>query len=28
VVDDRGYYAIDRRVRLRRHTAATRIKTW
>ncbi len=28
VVDDRGYYAIDRRVRLRRHTPATRIKTW
>jgi acetate---CoA ligase (ADP-forming) len=28
VVDDRGYYAIDRRVRLRRHTPTPRLKTW
>jgi acetate---CoA ligase (ADP-forming) len=28
LVDDRGYRAIDRRVRLRRHAPATRLKTW
>ena len=28
VVDDRGYYAIDRRVRLRRHTPRAQLKTW
>jgi acetate---CoA ligase (ADP-forming) len=28
MVDDRGYYAIDRRVRLRRHTPTPRLKTW
>ena len=28
VVDDRGYYAIDRRVRLRRHAPIPRIKSW
>jgi hypothetical protein len=28
VADDRGYYAIDRRLRLRRHTPAARLKTW
>jgi acetate---CoA ligase (ADP-forming) len=28
LADDRGYYAIDRRVRLRRHAAEIRLKTW
>jgi acyl-CoA synthetase (NDP forming)/RimJ/RimL family protein N-acetyltransferase len=28
VVDDRGYCAIDRRVRVRRHTPVPRLKTW
>lgn len=28
VVDEKGYYAIDRRVRLRRSTPSTRVKTW
>jgi acetate---CoA ligase (ADP-forming) len=26
--DDRGYYAIDRRLRLRRHAPSLRVKTW
>jgi acyl-CoA synthetase (NDP forming)/RimJ/RimL family protein N-acetyltransferase len=28
VVDERGYYAIDRRVRLRRPSPSLRVKTW
>jgi acyl-CoA synthetase (NDP forming) len=28
VVDDRGYYAVDRRVRLHRRVPSARIKTW
>lgn len=28
LADDRGYYAIDRRVRLTRHVPAVRVKTW
>jgi succinyl-CoA synthetase beta subunit len=28
LADDRGYHAIDRRVRLRRHRPALRVKTW
>jgi acyl-CoA synthetase (NDP forming)/RimJ/RimL family protein N-acetyltransferase len=28
LADDRGYYAIDRRVRLRRHTPPVRVKSW
>jgi succinyl-CoA synthetase beta subunit len=26
--DDRGYYAIDRRIRVRRHTPVAHVKTW
>jgi acetate---CoA ligase (ADP-forming) len=28
VADDRGYYAIDRRIRVRRHTPVAHVKTW
>jgi hypothetical protein len=28
LVDENGYYAIDRRVRLERHAPSTRVKTW